>query len=72
MTGGTTSGWVRASVVDAFSRNFNPFVIAEATFDRSPTSHRVNLFEVSQKYASVVGTEQTLAYLDDLKPGSGH
>jgi isochorismate hydrolase len=35
-------------VVDAFSWNFNPFVVANATFDRSPTSHSTNLFEMSQ------------------------
>jgi nicotinamidase-related amidase len=72
VAGGSTSGCVRATVVDAFSWNFNPFVIADATFDRSPTSHRVNLFEMNQKYASVVGSEQTRAYLSTVKPGSRH
>lgn len=72
LAGGSTSGCVRATVVDAFSWNFNPFVIAEATFDRSPTSHRVNLFEMNQKYASVVGSEQALAYLDTFEAESGH
>jgi isochorismate hydrolase len=54
---------VRASVVDAFSFNLNPFVVAEATFDRSPTSHRVNLFELDQKYATVIDVETARSYL---------
>ena len=48
VAGGSTSGCLRATVVDAFSWNFNPFVVANATFDRSPTSHSTNLFEMSQ------------------------
>jgi nicotinamidase-related amidase len=63
VAGGSTSGCVRASVVDAFSFNLNPFVVAEATFDRSPTSHRVNLFELDQKYATVIDVETARSYL---------
>lgn len=63
VAGGSTSGCVRASVVDAFSYNLNPFVVAEATFDRSDTSHGVNLFEMNQKYATVVTTESATRYL---------
>lgn len=62
--GGSTSGCVRASAVDAFSYNLNPFVVAEACFDRSPTSHRLNLFELNQKYATVVGAADVLAFLE--------
>ena len=60
VVGGSTSGCVRATAVDAFSYNFKTFVIAEAAFDRSPTSHQVNLFELHQKYGTVVGVEQVL------------
>lgn len=63
IAGGTTSGCVRATAVDAFSYNLNPFVVAEATFDRSDTSHRVNLFELDQKYATVVQAASAVAYL---------
>ena len=63
IAGGSTSGCVRATAVDAFSLNLNPFVIAEGTFDRSDTSHRVNLFEMNQKYATVTGVESVLTYL---------
>lgn len=64
VTGGSTSGCVRATVVDAFSYNLNPFVVADATFDRSSTSHWVSLFELSQKYATVVGLEAACGYLE--------
>ncbi len=63
LAGGSTSGCVRASSVDAFSYNLNPFVVAEATFDRSETSHRVNLFELNQKYATVIGADTAAVYL---------
>lgn len=54
VAGATTSGCVRASVVDAFSYGFVTFVVEEACFDRSPTAHCANLFDMDAKYASVV------------------
>jgi nicotinamidase-related amidase len=53
IAGCTTSGCVRATVLDANYRNFGVTVIEEAVFDRSLTSHRVNLFEIDRKYANV-------------------
>lgn len=67
IAGGSTSGCVRASAVDAFSYNLHPFVVAEACFDRSATSHRVNLFELNQKYATVLGIDGAETYL--AQPG---
>ena len=54
VTGATTSGCVRASVVDAHSRGYPTYVVEEAVFDRSRLSHAVNLFEMDAKYADVV------------------
>jgi maleamate amidohydrolase len=54
VVGGTTSGCVRASVVDAFSHGFAVGVVADCVFDRSQTSHAVNLFDMDQKYADVL------------------
>ena len=53
VTGCTTSGCVRGSVVDAFSYNFKVTVPEECVYDRSATSHAVNLFDMSEKYADV-------------------
>jgi len=66
MTGCTTSGCIRASVVDAFSLNFKVSVPQECVYDRGLTSHAVNLFDMSQKYADVVETGRLLAELGAL------
>jgi maleamate amidohydrolase len=63
VAGETTSGCVRASAVDAYSHGFSVIVVEEATFDRSPLSHKVNLFDLSLKYARVLHTDQATAYL---------
>jgi maleamate amidohydrolase len=52
--GATTSGCVRASVVDSFSHGFTTFVVEEACFDRSPKAHQANLWDMNAKYADVV------------------
>lgn len=52
--GESTSGCVRATVIDAYSRGYDVMVVEEAVFDRSPLSHRVNLFDMNLKYATVV------------------
>lgn len=64
--GGTTSGCVRATVVDAFSYNFKTIVIQEGTFDRGEASHKVSLFDMHQKYADIVDEQSALTYLAGL------
>ncbi|HEX6023423.1 MAG TPA: isochorismatase family protein [Solirubrobacter sp.] len=66
VTGCTTSGCVRATVIDAFSYGFRTLVPEDATFDRGQMSHAVNLFEMDQKYADVMPSADVLAYLDSL------
>jgi nicotinamidase-related amidase len=53
VTGLTTSGCVRASVVDAHSSNFDTIVPADCTADRSRISHEVSLFDMDMKYCDV-------------------
>ncbi len=60
MTGCTTSGCVRASVTDAFAYNFNVIVPEDAVYDRAPTSHAVNLWDMNGKYADVMPTEAAM------------
>lgn len=60
--GVSTSGCVRASVVDACSHGYTTFVVDDACFDRSRFAHCANLFDISAKYASVV----SLAELEAL------
>lgn len=61
--GETTSGCVRASVVDAYSHGFEIVLVEDATFDRSELSHKVNLFDMHLKYASVRRLDAALKYL---------
>ena len=66
VTGCTTSGCVRGSVVDAFAFNFRVAVPHDAVYDRSQTSHAVNLFDMSEKYADVSSTDELLPQLAKL------
>src|SRR5580704_11937028 len=67
VTGCTTSGCVRGSVVDGFAYNFRVLVPYDAVYDRSATSHAVNLFDMASKYADVTSTDEALAVLGGLK-----
>src|SRR5437763_57724 len=63
VTGCTTSGCVRGSVVDGFAYNFKVVVPSDAVYDRSATSHAVNLFDMAAKYAEVMSTDACLGVL---------
>lgn len=70
VTGTTTSGCVRATVVDATSLGFRVVVPMEAVFDRSQTSHAVNLFDMNSKYADVMPVSEALELLRQADAGS--
>jgi maleamate amidohydrolase len=63
VAGCTTSGCVRASVVDAMSMNFRTIVAADAVGDRAQAPHEANLFDMGQKYADLVTVREILATL---------
>jgi maleamate amidohydrolase len=69
VTGLTTSGCVRATVVDGFSYNYRVIVPEECVGDRGRVSHKVSLFEMQMKYADVLPTREVLAYLDRVPDG---
>ncbi len=71
VTGCTTSGCVRSSVVDAFAYNFRVAVPEEAVYDRSRVSHAVNLFDMSEKYADVMPSSDLLTKLSDIPARKG-
>lgn len=54
VVGATTSGCVRATVVDAISANFRPTVVADCVGDRAAGPHEANLFDMRQKYANLI------------------
>lgn len=65
--GGTTSGCVRASVVDASSFHFNVGLISDAVFDRIQISNVVNMFDMKMKYADILTVDEALKYLNGLE-----
>jgi nicotinamidase-related amidase len=69
VTGGSTSGCVRATVVDAFSFNYFVAVVEEGTFDRIQISHKANLLDMNIKYADVMKAQDVTRYLDGLPAG---
>lgn len=71
VTGCSTSGCVRSTVVDAFAYNFKVLVPHDAVYDRSETVHQVNLFDMGQKYADVLSTDDALTVIDALGTGKG-
>ena len=64
--GESTSGCVRATVVDGYSNGFHVTLAEECTFDRSTLSHKVNLFDLHHKYADVMHVDEVLDHLAGL------
>jgi maleamate amidohydrolase len=63
VAGTTTSGCVRATVVDAMSLGFKPIVVRDCVGDRSVAAHESSLFEVQQKYGDVVSLVEAINVL---------
>ena len=61
--GESTSGCVRASVVDGCTYRFRMIVAEECVFDRHEAAHAINLFDMHQKYADVLPLAQVVQYL---------
>jgi maleamate amidohydrolase len=70
IAGCTTSGCVRASVVDASAYGLRPIVVEECVGDRAEAPHRANLFDMDQKYADVVTLSDVLHRLRAQGSGS--
>lgn len=64
--GESTSGCVRASVVDGYSSGYHVTVVEECTYDRAELTHKVNLFDMHHKYADVMHVDEVLAHLDSV------
>ena len=69
ITGNSTSGCVRATVVDAsyYSPAFKVVMAEEAIFDRIELSHKAGLFDMQLKYADLKTTDEIIAYLDQIQ-----
>jgi maleamate amidohydrolase len=64
ITGGTTSGCVRAACIDAVTSGFNVAVVADCVYDRISVSHKTSLLDLWMKYCDVMGSDEVLVYLD--------
>ncbi|MBS1879083.1 MAG: isochorismatase family protein [Actinobacteria bacterium] len=61
--GATTSGCVRASVVDAVQHGFGVLVPRPCVGDRAAGPHEANLFDIDAKYGDVIELDDALSYL---------
>ncbi len=68
VAGASTSGCVRATVVDALQHGFRPLVPREAVGDRNPDAHAANLFDIDAKYGDVLSLDDVLTYLNAPGP----
>jgi nicotinamidase-related amidase len=64
ITGGSTSGCVRAAAVDSLSRGYRTIVPEQCVADKHESYHFANLTDLMLKYADVVDVAETLAWLD--------
>jgi nicotinamidase-related amidase len=69
--GESTSGCVRATVVDGKSYRYPILIPEECVFDRHEAPHAVNLFDMEQKYAHVQPVEDVLAYIEGIGAARG-
>lgn len=71
VTGCTTSGCVRATVVDALQHGFRAIVPASCVGDRAPEPHAANLLDIESKYGDVVRLDEAIGYLRGLSEPGG-
>jgi maleamate amidohydrolase len=57
VAGATTSGCVRATVVDTMGSGFLVVVAADCVDDRAEAPHQASLFDMAQKYADLMSTQ---------------
>jgi nicotinamidase-related amidase len=70
--GESTSGCVRASVLDGCTSRFRMIVVEEGVFDRHEAAHAINLFDMNQKYADVLPLADVLEYLGEVGAKQGN
>ncbi|MES2482657.1 MAG: isochorismatase family protein [Pseudomonadota bacterium] len=63
VTGGSTSGCVRATVLDSLQRSFRTIVPEECVADKHESPHFANLYDMALKYSDVLTFEETMVQL---------
>jgi maleamate amidohydrolase len=67
IVGGSTSGCVRATAVDAVTHNFNVGVVEDCVYDRIQLSHQAGLLDLWMKYCDVVKADEVIDYFQNIK-----
>ncbi|SJZ87212.1 Nicotinamidase-related amidase [Enhydrobacter aerosaccus] len=70
VTGGSTSGCVRATVVDSLSRSYRTIVPEECVADKHESPHFANLYDMALKYADVLPVTEVLAWMESYRPAN--
>jgi len=68
LMGATTSGCLGATITDAISHGYRTIVPQEACWDRAPEINDMFLWNIGQKFADVLKTQEIVQYLDGLTP----
>ena len=66
VTGGSTSGCVRATVVDSLSRSYRTIVPEECVSDKHESPHFANLYDIALKYGDVIPVAEVLEFMKTL------
>jgi nicotinamidase-related amidase len=67
LTGGSTSGCVRASAVESLSRGYRTIVPLECVADKHESYHYANLTDMALKYADVLKQQEVARWLHQKK-----
>lgn len=67
LTGGSTSGCIRAGAVDSLSRGYRTIVPQECVADKHESYHFANLTDLALKYADVLSVQEVLDWLSQQK-----
>lgn len=70
VTGGSTSGCVRATAVDSLSHSYRTIVPEECVADKHESPHFANLYDMAVKYADVVPVREVLEHLRNYQPAN--
>jgi maleamate amidohydrolase len=67
ITGGSTSGCIRATAVDSLSRGYRTIIPEECVADKHESFHFANLTDLLLKYADVISTQEVMNWLEKMR-----
>ena len=67
VTGGSTSGCIRATCIDGLSRGYRMIVPEECVADKHESPHFANLYDIAVKYGDVLSLEEVISGLGGMQ-----